>query len=334
MSWLTWRQFRSQVWVAVTVVAVLAVVFAITGVQLHHLADASGYPGCISAGLCHNFISAVKTNGLYPFLYNTGLMMLYVLPALIGIFWGAPLLARDLEAGSYRMLWTQSITRSRWLTVKLLLVGAASMITAGLLSLIVTWWSAPIDAAGGLQMGAFRLDTLQFGSRGIAPVGYAALAFTLGAAIGLLTRRALAAMAITFALFLAIQIITPIWIRPHFQAPVTATTAIAGPNFNIEITGDQQMRALAQQSPVGAWILSDEDVDSTGKVIYLRATDACLQRSPEACQDYVLGLHVSEKITYQPADRFWPFQTYETGIFLLVSLGLIGFSSWRVRRIN
>ena len=230
-------------------------------------------------------------------------MLLYVAPALIGIFWGAPLLARDLETGSHRLLWTQSISRTRWLNVKLLLVGAASMITAGLLSLVVTWWSAPIDAVGGLQMGAFRLDPLQFGSRGIAPIGYAAFAFTLGVAIGLLTRRTLPAMAITFAVFLAIQIVTPIWIRPHLQAPVTTTIAITSPNMNIEITGDQQMRALAQQSPVGAWILSDDDVDSTGKVIYLRATDACLQESPDACTAYVLGLHVSEKLTYQPAEQ-------------------------------
>jgi len=202
------------------------------------------------------------------------------------------------------------------------------------LSLIVTWWSAPIDAVGGPHMGAFRLDPLQFGARGIAPIGYAAFAFTLAATIGLHTRRTLPAMAIAFAVFLAIQIITPLWIRPHLQGPVTTTIAITGPNINIEITGDQQMRAFAQQSPLGAWILSDEDVDSTGKVIYLRATDACIQSSPDACTAYVLGLHVSEKLTYQPADRFWPFQAYETGAFVLASLALAGFGNWRVKRLN
>jgi ABC-type transport system involved in multi-copper enzyme maturation permease subunit len=333
VTWLAWRQFRAQAWVGIAVVAALALVFGITGVQLHNLADDSGYPGCITAGLCHNFISSVNANGLYSVLYPAGTILIYVAPALIAIFWGAPLLARDLETGSYRLLWTQSISRTQWLTVKLLLVGAAAMITAGVLSLIVTWWSAPIDAVGGPHMGAFRLDPLQFGARGIAPIGYAAFAFTLAATIGLLTRRTLPAMAIAFAVFLAIQIITPLWIRPHLHAPVTTTIAITSPNINIEITNNQ-VRALAQDPPLAAWILSDDNVDSTGSITVIRATDACMQSSPEACTAYVLGLHVSEKLTYQPADRFWPFQAYETGAFVLASLALAGFGNWRVKRLN
>jgi len=39
-------------------------------------------------------------------------------PALLGIFWGAPLIARELETGTCRLAWNQSVTRTRWLTVK------------------------------------------------------------------------------------------------------------------------------------------------------------------------------------------------------------------------
>jgi hypothetical protein len=55
--------------------------------------------------------------------------------------------ARELETGTYRLAWTQSVTRTRWLAVKLGVVGLTSVAVAGLLSLMVTWWSSPIDRA-------------------------------------------------------------------------------------------------------------------------------------------------------------------------------------------
>jgi hypothetical protein len=261
------------------------------------------------------------------------MVLIYLTPALIGIFWGAPLLTRELESGSFRMLWTQSISRTRWLNVKLLLIGTASVITGGLLSLIVTWWSAPIDAVG-ISPGAYRFSPVRFGSTGIVPIGYAAFAFTLGVAIGLLVRRTLPAMAITFAVFLAIQIIMPIWIRPHLQPPTTRTIAITSPRLNIEVSGPGQMLIKSSDAPVGSWAISDENLGPTGQVLSLRAPDACLQASPDACTAYVLGLHPKERLTFQPEDRYWPFQVYETGIFLALSLALTGFSTWRVRRIT
>ena len=70
-----------------------------------------------------------------------------VLPALIGLFWGAPLIARELEAGTHRLVWNQSVTRTRWLAVKLGLLGLAAIAAAGLGSLAVDWWSDPLDKA-------------------------------------------------------------------------------------------------------------------------------------------------------------------------------------------
>jgi hypothetical protein len=332
VTWLAWRQFRTQAIVALVAVVAVGVGYGITGVQLHNLASASGYPSCVTAGYCHAFINAVHDSSLYPILFFAGMTLIYLTPALIGIFWGAPLVTRELESGSFRMLWTQSVSRTRWLTVKLLLIGTTAMITAGLLTLILTWWSAPIDAVG-INPGAYRFSPVRFGSTGIVPIGYAAFAFTLGVAIGLLVRHTLAAMAITFAVFLAIQIVVPIWIRPHLQPPVTQTTAITSPRMNIELSGPGQMLVMGSDPPVGSWTISNENRDPTGQVPDLRAPDACIQDSPDACSAYVLALHLTDDLTYQPADRYWRFQTYETGIFLALSLAIAGFSTWRVRRI-
>ena len=113
------------------------------------------------------------------------------------MFWGAPLVARELESGTYRLAWTQSVTRRRWLTIKVALVGVAALAVAGLASWLVSWWFAPLDA---INMN--RFDPSVFGARGIVAIGYAGFAFALGVAAGALTRRTLPAMAATLVGFI------------------------------------------------------------------------------------------------------------------------------------
>ena len=125
-----------------------------TGPHLAHLYATSGLAACPAHGDCStltiNFLSQMKSDAIYPALYFLDAGILIVAPAIIGIFWGAPLVTRELEAGTFRLAWNQSVTRTRWLAVKLGLTGLAAMATAGLLSLMITWWASPIDRADGL----------------------------------------------------------------------------------------------------------------------------------------------------------------------------------------
>ncbi|MEU4324856.1 hypothetical protein [Nonomuraea dietziae] len=68
-------------------------------------------------------------------------------PAMIGAFWGAPLLAREFEHGTDQLTWTQSVTRRRWLIAKVGGLGAA--VTLGGLALggIVYAWLAVFDSS-------------------------------------------------------------------------------------------------------------------------------------------------------------------------------------------
>ena len=134
----------------------------------------------------------------YAWLQDLNVRVLLVVPALIGTFWGAPLIARELETGTFRLAWTQSVSRSRWLVTKVALVGAASLILTGLLSLVVTWWFGPIDA-----MNADRFSPLVFDVRGLVPVAYAVFGFALGVALGCALRRTVPAMAATLIVFVA-----------------------------------------------------------------------------------------------------------------------------------
>jgi hypothetical protein len=191
--WLTWRQFRAQAWAALAALAVVAVALGITGPGLANMYDASGIAGCAAHGNCgpltQAFLTELAHSGADNVLLRLGPLLLFAVPGLLGMFWGAPLVTRELETGSFRMVWNQSITRTRWLAVKLALVGLATMAVAGLLSLAEAWWYGPV-----LNLSLNRLSAGTFGGSGIVPVGYAAFAFTFGVAAGIVIRRTVPAM--------------------------------------------------------------------------------------------------------------------------------------------
>jgi hypothetical protein len=263
-------------------------------------------------------------------------------PAIIGLFWGAPLVARELEAGTHRLVWNQSVTRTRWLAVKLGLTGLAAMTAAGLGSLAVTWWSNPIDTAAA---GRFpRLSPLLFDARGIAPIGYAAFAFALGVTIGMLIRRTLPTMAATLAVFAAVQIAMPLLVRPHLIAPTRFTTAITATNldsFLIQNNGSPVHVTVRAPDP-SAWIISNQTINAAGHAVngvsVSLSTGPCVPAAPprppfsQDCFTKISQLGYRQQVTYQPANRFWAFQWYEMAVFLALTLALAGSCFWWIRR--
>jgi hypothetical protein len=343
MIWLTWRQFRTQAWVACGGLAALAIAFLVTGPHLASLYSASGIPTCHAHSDCPALAASfqAEVKGTLSVLYHLGVGVLYVVPAVIGLFWGAPLVAREFEAGTFRLAWNQGVTRTRWLAVKLGLIGLASMAAAGLFSLMVTWWSSPIDRAQGIESSrntasaAARLAPLLFGARGIVPVGYAAFAFALGVTVGVLIRRTIPAMAVTIAAFAAVQIAMPLWIRPHLITPVhTISPFNAAMITELSTQNDGHMTVIEAAKIPGAWVLSDQTINAAGQVFTGPAPQACESSTAsfQACQDSLTRLHLRQLVTYQPASRYWAFQWYETAIFLALAVALAGFCYWWVRR--
>ena len=309
---LSWLQFRLQ---AVTAAAALAVA-AVT----------------LGAASPHRAVNA----GAYHWLYMAGTVVLYLTPVLIGLFWGAPLISHELETGTYRLAWTQSVSRTRWLAVKLSLAGLASMATAGLLSLMVTWWSSPIDRLN--PFGNNRLSPLPFATRDLTPVGYAAFAFALGVTIGLLLRRTVPAIAVTLVVFAAVQVAVPLWVRPHLFTPVRAVSALS--ISDITDVGDNwpgtSLFVGAKADIPGAWVYSNQVTTPGGSTFLGPEPPACLalgkDGSSDACNAALARLHLRQVVTYQPASRYWAFQGAETGLYFLLALLLAGFCIWRVNR--
>jgi ABC-type transport system involved in multi-copper enzyme maturation permease subunit len=333
-----WLQFRSQAAIAFGALAILAIVLAITGSHLVHVYDtmistcrAQRNCGTVTATFLHNNRT-----------FRTWLgYLVIVAPGIIGVFWGAPLVAREFESGTQRLVLTQSVTRTRWLVAKISVIGLASILFAGLLSLMVTRWASPLDR---VSMNSFAT----FDQRDIVPIGYAAFAFALGLGAGVLIRHVVPAMAATFATFVVVRIAFINLVRSRFVTALTVSrsySASFGPGRGIVYS-----YPMPFTSSPGSWVTSSKTLNAAGNAVTniacklktgfrvgpggqslsqtaikakLRADEAVFQKCIEEYR---------QVFTYQPASRYWPFQWYETSSFIALALVLCVATIWWVRR--
>jgi hypothetical protein len=328
-----WLQFRMQAALAAVALTIVAVVLALTGPNLAHLYDTT-IASCAAHHDCPAATASFTgTDGPLQVFLD---FLLLVVPLLTGMFWGAPLVSREFETGTFRLAWTQGVTRSHWLAVKLGLGAVASAALAGLLSLIVSWWSSNLD-----YVNADPFNSLRFGVRDVVPIGYAAFAFTLGLTAGLLFRRMLPAMLTALAGFAAAREAVTAWVRPHFFTPLhqslpitTATPVSVDQTSPGVIEAFESVRGISLPN---AWVYSAKIVDQAGHT----PTTSFLSRAcplgnygplnPPDCTAR-LAAKFHQLVTYQPANRYWPMQWYELAIFLSLSIVLGGFCFWRARR--
>jgi hypothetical protein len=248
-------------------------------------------------------------------------------------------------------VWNQSITRTRWLAVKIGLPGLAAMALAGLTSLVVGWWASPIDTAAASlnSSGGFtdRITPLVFIGRGVVPMGYAAFAFILGVTAGVVLRRTVAAMAVTLVLFTAVHLLVPVVVRPYLIPAVEQNVSITDTSVR-QISADDQGRleSIKVAEVTGVWMLGNETVDPAGKVASTLPTEvtSCLPGQPRtssspppdirvvrACIAKLDTLGYSQRLTFQPGSRFWALQWLELGMFLVLS-GLLTWFCFRWTR--
>ena len=221
MTWVTWRQYRYQGALAAALFAVLAVVLLITGLhaaQVWH----SALAGCAKNGTCGQPVRLSLSLSSPSFRRSSSATS--AVPLLPGLFWGAPMVAHELETGTNQFAWTQSITRRRWLAVRAGWLLLAAAVLAGAVSALVTWWSGPDNA---LNADAFQVN--RFDITDIVPVGYAVFAMALGICAGALLRRTLPALAVTLAGFAALRALTALWLRLHYMTPVTVYYKLTAP---------------------------------------------------------------------------------------------------------
>ena len=324
MAWVTWRQHRLTFAAVIAVFGVAAAYLVITGLSMHaaYGAVAACSPG--SSDICQR----VATEFLRTYAPGVGtvLGLMQAIPALIGAFAGAPLLAREFETGTFRYAWTQGFGRTRWTVAKLAPLAVAITVASGAFSLLVSWYVAPIFGAGDNNGPLY--PTL-FDLLGFALAAWTLAAFAIGVLAGVIIRRVIPAIFATIAAWAALAFATGAYLRAHYEAAVVTS------NPNI---------------PTGAWVISQGwfkggNPASLNLINQILAPVDVRAVTPEVFQpgpstpanfgdpvQYLIQHGLTQLTTYQPASRFWTFQGIEGGWLLALSLVLIAATLWLVRR--
>lgn len=347
MTRFAWLQSRTQSVVVAAVLAALAVAAAITGVQLSHLYT-SLVAHCTSG--CDFAVNDFSSHD--RFFEHLLDVVSQVAPALLGIFWGAPLVAREYETGTHRLAWTQSVSRARWLLTRLAMGALVTVAVASVLTLTVTWWYRAIDHVEANQYAVFD-------RRSIVPIAYALFAFAVGALAGAVVRRTVPAMAVTLVVFIFVRVGVSLWVRPHLFSPRHEFVPLSSAGqFGFESHNGAATAITAKAGgPMNAWTLSDHMVTGNGhvasfadRVAFVQQHCPILSVPPKPTGPGVVqappGIDAAARscttlaqhtfhivVTYQPASRYWMFQGIETGIFAVMALlAGAGCYWWVVRR--
>ena len=325
MAWVAWRQHRLALAGVVAVFGAPAVYLLISGLPLHHAYAA--VTACRPAGsatcrqVAQNFLNA----HVHGVLVTAGLLQ--AIPALIGAFVGAPVLAREFETGTFRYAWTQGFGRTRWTIAKLAPLATAVTVAAAAFSVLFSWYYQPIIGAGGGDSSP--LAPTIFDLRGVALPAWTLAAFAIGALAGILIRRVTPAMFATLAVWVGLAVLTGAYLRPHYEASLVTHNANAPADALV----------INQGLSRGGKPASLDMINQTLRPVGVEAITAEVFRAgpstPAGFGDpmqYLTAHGYTQSTTYQPASRFWPFQWIEGSWLLALSLLLIATTVWRVRR--
>ncbi len=315
MIWVTWRQHRLEALIAGILLTIVVVFLLVTGASMISMYQSSGLASCSPDQAVCGHLEGTFINH-FNVSVNFITVMLSTLPLLVGMFIGAPLVARELEQRTHRLVWTQSISRARWLGTKLLLLSGVTLVAFVGLTFLTMWWSSPWNAV--------ITPWATYDVRGIVLPAYALFALALGIAAGILARRSVAAIGITIVLFLLVRVAITFWLRPYFLPPLTFISSFEQPG-------------APHRSD---WTIKVETIDRNGQPLSdSQVSQICPQLIGNGSAAAFTAFQTCEKnhgfqsrSTYQPADRFWIFQAIESIIFLLLSLALLVPTTWLATR--
>lgn len=329
MIWLTWRQHRREAQVFAALCAAFAIYLILLGRAMYHdfyqatsgLSAASCLQRQDYNELCGNIIGTFT--GKYSVNTQVALLWPLILPPLLGMFIGAPLVARELETGTFRLIWTQSVTRLRWLLTNIgMLTGALTLVFAAFIPLIF-WWKGPFAIGGASDM----IGGQDYPIMGILPLAYTLFALTLGVAAGALLRRVIPAMLVTLGGYIGVAIAIWNWGRQNWLPPLSTT-------WNPYVSnGPTTLKS-------GDWILYMGYVDKAGqRVSFGDAWPVCApngqiidERAGSTFNACIQSHGWLSTIVWQPADRFWVFQGIESAVLVALAVALLALTIWLVRR--
>ncbi|MCD9144431.1 ABC transporter permease subunit [Streptomyces albireticuli] len=299
--WLAWRQQRALVLTgaALLLACVAWVAFQradmMSFIDAHHFKVCKGWDSEECAGTDLEQAQRLLSDN------DDGIVALgtlsAALPVIIGIFWGAPLLGRELESGTWKLALTQGVGLRRWFTARFGLAVLCSVLGSAVLAALVAWWWSPIS---NMLDGLYWHDGYIFNATGPAAVACALFGLTAGTAAGLLIRRTLPAMGVVLGVVVGLRFLLNTF-RSSWIEPTARISQGDAPRENVRsawstgefgfIDGAGRKRPIADACPWGEG---------------LPDLKTCM-----AQKGFVGRYH-----KVYPSSDFWVFQWIETAIFL------------------
>jgi hypothetical protein len=311
MAWVAWRQHRATLISVPAVLAAVAVFLVIFGLKAHH--DYAALLHCsLNQGretqACVDAWSNFNSDD-WP-VANICAILMQLAPVLIGAFAGAPLLARELETGTFRFAWTQGVGRERQAIAKLALLGVTLAVLAGAFGELFSWFFQPF--LWPEQMN--RLTETVFDTSGIVFPAFTLVAFAIGAFLGMLFRRVIPALAATLGVFLALRL--GAWAL-RGQYPVTVVTSNA----------DLLTKYDNPSMPGFPWVLSAWYTGPGGKPATASAVSKLVDQHQNSAQASLTKMlaeygYVSWS-RYIPLSHYWPMQFIQAGWLLVLAVALM-----------
>jgi hypothetical protein len=320
MIWLTWRQHRKQALFTLVGMAVLAAIMIPTGLAAHHAFVGDGAADCLRAvgtaplvsGNGNDCTASIdRFSSQFRGLVLVGQLFIF-LPLVVGIFWGAPIVAREVEHGTHRLVWTQAVSRRRWAAVKIGFVGAFTLAVATAYGLGLSWWFQPWASLGDGRIGNGWFDV-----QGIAPIGYTLFAVALGIFAGTVWPKLLPAMAAVLVGFVGVRIAFTVLARPRLLPAETVTFPVTS--------------AMQPNQYSGDWVMGMGIRDANGTMVASESMATC-PGQVGGCGPGIAASDYNWQL-YQPASRFWEFQGIETGVYVALAALLIFLTFRRIRWI-
>jgi ABC-type transport system involved in multi-copper enzyme maturation permease subunit len=329
MAGVTWRQHRFTLAGVAVLLGALAVWLWITGTSLHHAYAAAVACHPASSPACQNLINTFDVSAENHFMGDKGPggVLLQLLPALIGAFAGAPVLARELDTGTFRYAWTQGFGRWRWALAKLVLLAVVLAAATAAFGALVSWYYQPEFGPGHQALGLYQTSPLVtlFSLREVTFPAWTLAAFTIAALAGMLIRRVVPAIVATLAVYAGLAFATAGFLREHYLTPLV--------NTSVNLPGTSTAWIISQWSTKDGRFAFAGDPPLNLVNQYCSSNQAA-KNGPSA-QGFAqcLAPHgYTQWTSYQPATRFWPFQWIEGGWLLALSALLIAATIWLVHR--
>jgi hypothetical protein len=304
--WLSWRLQRTETLVALGILALLAAFLVPTGLNMWDAYHHDGIASCLALDQGPACMSRVGNFRFHFQSLSDNATWFTLVPGLIGVLLAAPFVS-DLEHGTYRLAWTQSVTRRRWLVGKLGLPVLTAVLASGALIFLFTWWRGPIARLDG------RIEHAVYDMTGTVTIGYTLFALGLAVALGVVWRRVAPSLMVAFVGYFAARLMVDYKLRAHLVAPLHATWH-----------GTRQPRSLDKA-----------DVMSVVGTVHGHTILTSGNFTGGAVKMAAPGLrHAVFHAVYQPQSNFWPLQLTETALFAGLALLLIAFAAWRVLRAD